>query len=235
MATFLPSAVVGTISGPLAALEFAHGKSGNIIKQRRRRTSPTSAAQSDHSRILQILTSMWHAAPDALRKSWATYAAAHNTVNRWAQSVPAKPYQAAIKYHLYILQWLDMVIPDPLVLQPPPMSSPIPGRMTYMSANFWATPQYVVYSNLNSVLTHKEFLWAGPSRNSSWSGKTNWRFIGCQLKTQYDMDWTSYFSNARTNWAPQAGTWVWLKVAHSLAGYVTGLNTPFYKAIQIIP
>jgi hypothetical protein len=235
MATFLPSPIVGSISGPIGALEFAHGRSGNIIKSARRRRSFRTAAQYDHGRILQILGQMWHDASSAMRKSWTTYASTQTTTNRWAQQVTAKPYQTCINYHLYILQWLDMVIPDPLVLQPPPMSSPLPGRMTYMSANFWATPSYIVYSNLNSVLDHREFLWAGPSRNESWSGRTNWRFIGCQAKTQYDMDWTSYFSNARTNWAPQAGTWVWLKVAHSLAGYVTGLNTPFYKAIKIIP
>jgi hypothetical protein len=233
MATFTPSSIIGQISGPIGGIEFSRGRSGNVIKSRRRRRPPPSPNQETWTWFCAKFAEMWRAASPGLRKSWATYAATQTTVNRWAQAVPAKPYVTAFKFHIYIFQFLDLTVPDPADLQPPPQSTPKPAAIYSLGATFTDAPSYCTDCRINDTNPHREFLWAGPAKNQTWSGRVNWQFIGSQEKTDNVMDWTSRFQSARINWTfPQAQV-VFIKIAHSRNDALTGFNTAWFKPIGV--
>jgi hypothetical protein len=233
MATFTPSSIIGQISGPIGGIEFSRGRSGNVIKLRRRRRPPQSPNQEQWSWVLAKFAEIWRAASPGLRKSWATYAATQTTVNRWAQSVPAKPYVTALKHHIFIYQFLDGVFPDPAYLQPPPASLPKPAAIYFLSGTFTDAPSYCTDCRINDANPHREFLWAGPAKNQTWSGRVNWQFIGSQDKTAFVTDWTAQIQSARVNWTFPQGQVVFVKVAHARSDAITGFNTPWFRPLGV--
>lgn len=233
MATFSPSPIIGSISGRIGGVEFAMSGQGNILRPTRRRARPPSPAQSQFTANIALFAQIWHEASPALRSAWTAYARSKTSINRFGQQVPLKAYKAAFSYHMYLFQWFNMVVPTPVLLQPPPSATPKPGSIVFLGASFDDTPSYVITSIINDAESYREFLWAGPARNTSWGSRFNWRFIGSQEKTDNAMDWTSFFTDPPINWVFQAGQILWIQLAHSRADYLTGLNLHWSKPIMV--
>lgn len=82
MAIIRPSAIVGAISGNLAGVNFATGKSGPYARQRRSTKHSLSARQVEIRAMMQIARHQWQNFDEPTRASWRQAAANRPHINR---------------------------------------------------------------------------------------------------------------------------------------------------------
>lgn len=82
MAIISPSSIVGAISGNLAGVNFANGKSGPYARQRRSTKHSLSPRQIELRCMMQIARHQWQDMDEATRTSWRQAAANRPHTNR---------------------------------------------------------------------------------------------------------------------------------------------------------
>lgn len=82
MAIIRPSAIVGALSGNLAGVNFATGKSGPYARQRANRTKALSPGTLHNRARFQFLRHQWQQLTDAQRTAWRQAATNRPHINR---------------------------------------------------------------------------------------------------------------------------------------------------------
>lgn len=98
MAIFRPGPLVGAISGPVGGVDFVAASKGTIVRQRRRRTIPSSPRlQRSQTRFTQN-TRLWSRMEPSTRNAWDSAAAGFTLPNRLGQHVHLSGFQLFMKY-----------------------------------------------------------------------------------------------------------------------------------------
>jgi len=226
MARYRGSALVGAISGTVGGVEFALGKTSGTVKGRRRNRQTISPAQAEMLAAVQNHTAWYAASTPELRLAWDTFAAANPRTNGLGQTVNWTGRQASLKYHSFLFDWLDRVLPPAITLQQPPLWTNHSPYFQSLTVNFVAGGPYETNAQCKSAGVYsRQVLYAARTGNGSRGGATNMRFIGAKAFFNSPIDWYTMFTRARTNWELQSGEHIRIRIRN--LGF-TGFTWPNY-------
>jgi hypothetical protein len=235
MARYVPGALVSSVSGCVGGVEFSSGKSGGVVKSRRRNRGVNTERWVASCCTAQWFASLWAQASEQLRQQWKSLAASKPTVNRFRQSVTLTGYQAALQWHSCLYDALNRVTGGASALQVPPPASLVPGYIWTASASFTEGGQYLLNNHITIKGYTVEILYAQRGRYQRYTGSTNMRFIGAKRKWQDEVDWADDFKKAGCDWDFQAGEWIGLEWYHMYFDFVAwGYSWPNYTARWLV-
>ena len=134
MAIFLPSPVIGAISGNLGGACFVLSKSGPVIRQRIRRTRQGDARHAQMRAAVQRFRIAWRDLSEEQRTSWRQSAISFPFTNRLGVTSTLSGFQLFMKLNLFTYDEPNIGI-LPLIETPPNLTAFAPFRLDSFEPN----------------------------------------------------------------------------------------------------
>lgn len=194
MALFVPSALVGAVSGKVGGVTFVAAGKGQVIKSAAVTVRAFSKLQLERQARLAWVKSQWRTLTAAQKTAWNTAAALVVKTNALGQPTAMTGYQAFVKAHMMRFWSPSSLFTTPTVKLVGPM-------VTASTVAFSAAGNYDITVTGTGLSGAQSTILYGATQESSRLVKkmTNWRYIG-RMTNNYGSA-----SNQKTNWIAAFG------------------------------